>query len=174
MVVAARILHCDIYGVIMKERFKIILLIIAITAYIAFDVYGDYTWGKGIIQNYQNEGWTIVYKQDNYASVTSPWTLIKTPVTGYWMVNVNGIKRYHRSLYLVPVAHVYYDYAQIKEDVSIDIIDVARRQAAYATPEQIKTNDLKHLQRKDSWYSYAKEEPGYEIIEYVTKKAKSF
>lgn len=156
----------------MKNNIKMILPIIAFIAYIGFGIYGDYTWSEGIIEDYKNAGWSVISKQDNYASITSPWTLIKTPVTGYWMVKDNAIKRYQRGIYLVPIAHVHYDYDKIIEDVDFEFIDIARKQIAYATPEQIKKNDLEHLQWKSNWYTLKEGQQGYEIINYVTAKVR--
>lgn len=149
---------------------KIIVIVGAVSLWVFFSARSDYKWADLIIEQETPKGWTVIAKQDNFADITVPWTLIKTPVTGLWFINNNNTKKLNQEIYLIHTLRVSYDYSRTDKEESLELVNIRARESAFFDPEQ----DLSNLNiNKLKWYKYDIGTPGHQIIEYMVKYDKN-
>ena len=145
---------------------KVIAVIAAISLWIIYSARSDYKWADLIVEQETTKGWTIVYKQDNFADLTLPWTWIKAPVTGLWFINDVHTKKLNRDIYIIHTLRVSYDYSKTDKEESLELVNVKTRESAFLNTEQ----DLSTLNvSKLKWHRYELGTPGCRIIQYVVK-----
>lgn len=146
------------------KYFKIIAIIGAIFLWVFFSARSDYRWADIIVEQETSKGWNLVYKQDNFADLTLPWTWIKTPVTGLWFINDAQTKKLTPDIYLIHTLRVSYDYSKTDRQESWNLINIMTRESAFIDPQQ----DLSTLNMsKLKWLKYEPATPGNKIIQYV-------
>lgn len=146
---------------------KVIAIIGAISLWVFFSARSDYTWADLIVEQESPKGWAIIYKQDNFADLTLPWTWIKTPVTGLWFINDAHTKKISPEIYLIHTLRVSYDYSKTDKEESLELVNVKTSKSTFLDPKQdlssFNVNNLK-------WHKYDPGTPGDQIIQHVVKK----
>jgi hypothetical protein len=149
---------------------KIIVIVGAVSLWVFFSARSDYKWADLIIEQETQKGWTVIAKQDNFADITSPWTLIKTPVTGLWFINNSNTKKLNQEIYLINTQRVSYDYSRTDKDESWELVNIRTKESAVLEAEQ----DVSDLNiNKIKWYKYETGMPGHQIIEFIVNYDKN-
>ncbi len=149
---------------------KIIVIVGAVSVWVFFSARSDYKWADLIIEQETPKGWTVIAKQDNFADITAPWTLIKTPVTGLWFINNNNTQKLNQEIYLIHTLRVSYDYSGADKEESLELVNIRTRKSAFLDPEQDPSNlNINKLK----WYKYETGMPGHQIIEYMVSYDKN-
>lgn len=143
---------------------KIIVIVSAVSLWVFFSARSDYQWADLIIEQETLKGWTVIAKQDNFADITVPWTLIKTPVTGLWFIKNNHKQKLNKEIYLIHTLYVSYDYSRTDKEESLWLVNIKTRESAFLDPTQdpstLNINKLK-------WYKFEAGAPGFQIIQYM-------
>lgn len=146
---------------------KVIAIIGAISLWVFFSARSDYKWADLILEQETPKGWAIVYKQDNFADLTLPWTWIKTPVTGLWFINDAHTKKQNQDIYLIHTLRVSYNYSKTDREEYFELVNIKTSESVFLDPEQgllaLNASNLK-------WDKYEPGTPGDKIIQYVAKK----
>ncbi len=146
---------------------KVIAIIGAISLWVFFSARSDYKWADLIVEQETPKGWAIVYKQDNFADLTLPWTWIKTPVTGLWFIIDAHTKKQNQDIYLIHTLRVSYNYSKTDREEYLELVNIKTSESAFLDPKQ----DLSALNASNlKWHKYEPGTPGDQIIQYVAKK----
>lgn len=149
------------------KHVKVVAVLGAISLWVFLSAWSDYKWADLIVEKETPKGWTIVHKQDNLVNPTSPWTWIKSPVTGLWFINDARTKQLDQGIYLIHTLRVSYDYIKTDKEEYLELVNVNTRELAFLAPEQ----DLSTLNASTlKWHKYENGTPGDETIQYVVKK----
>jgi len=154
---------------------KISSIVLLIVALLFFYARSDYTWADRVKEEKLKEGWTLVFEQDNFASLSKPWTLFKTPVTGLWFVMDAETMPLlsNLNIYLSSVLYVRYDYSQTEESHYYELFDIERMKSAMLPAENLEmalTAVAKIPLDEFEWQNYEHGSPGSKLIDYHYSK----
>lgn len=150
------------------KRLKTILIFSAIIIIIIFLAYNDYSWSNKIINKYTNDGWIVAATSNNLVIPSSPWTIIKQPVSLIAFFHPNKTILIGNGIIMSETMWV--DYSNL-EDTKMDsfreLYNCENNTSAIIEKEkQFQDVNLTQL----TWHKFEDSTPGYE----VTKKICEF
>ena len=110
----------------MKRSIQISAVVLVIIGLVVLDAWKDYRWAGANVTAYSSEGWVVAASSKNFAAITSPWTLVRTPVSGLWFVKPADALRVTPTIVAIPQMSLHYNFDAAEQFESVRLFDVAK------------------------------------------------
>lgn len=153
----------------MKRSIQVSAVLLVISGFVALDAWKDYRWAEANVRAYSNEGWVLATSSKNFAAITSPWTLVRPPVSGLWFVKPSDALRITPTIVAVPQMSLHYDFDGAEQFESVHLFDVAKHTSvALEDGSEIGKIGLANLE----WKAPAPGTPAAEVQAFVENLAR--
>ena len=148
----------------MKEKWKVLLYGLPLFLFFGWWIRSDYTWAQDVVEHESKDGWVLVNTLDNTISLTSPWTIIKTPTSTVFFVKRDSVKKIDNQYLQVDELIVSNpDFSGTKRSEIASVLDCRNVRRGSRDQEIDNTEQAEQIK----WHEYESDSPALQTIKNI-------
>ncbi len=144
--------------------------LLLLAALVGFCAYRDYRFAPNAISKLTRQGWTVATTNDNFVSVSHPWSIFHPPTTMLWLMQIDKAQEISPGVFAIPELRVRYDYEDVESEENLAVYDVIENRQTVVRPgTAIDSLDLSNLK----WFTPEPNTPGEALMTFVRRSVPS-